>query len=741
MSRRSVLAWGLHSDGQGGVGTVENPSHVDPTPVVGAEHYSISMVASGFRHTLLVMSSGQVFACGFARFGRLGLDREQIGSAEKMTIPAQVKFSVKIDRVSCGFGHSAAVSADGHLYTWGYAGDGALGLGPLSDNVWEPTLVPGLPAMQDVSCGGVHTMALAVSGVLYCAGSEAAVGQALSGDHFKSWEGAGEVSLICAGSKNCMVVSESRPHDVYVFGTSQLGCMIGLPARQEPYEPTLVAVGCEGRIAQIASTRFGVLKDDAGGIYISGEAGWRKLLMGDRRHASTMALGVLTLVFLDTATRSVLSLSLSLAAAAAAAGEVVPADKISIVQGLKNVEAIYAGHRTLFAVAVTELRGTNRDAFGKLRSSCRSCGEEKCPRFAGSMSFQLNDMKAAIKCLRCGCDANVHVEAAETEIKGSLSATTVRSSPPPPYSASAVEWPTVKEDRDESAVSSLPECKNRIQALQKQCKRIKVPDTTRMRVFAVSDIHTDFRGNMLWLQDFVAWAGAQFLNDACIIAGDISHDMDIIEATLRLFSEAFGYVFHICGNHELWVIPKTDTVKHGYHKMVAVQELCQRLGVYCHPVIFEDAASNRPLVVAPLLTWYEPQFCGRTTRAAMEGFDMACRWPEEDVDITSFTLSCNPIHELNQMVNLKSCRVATFSHFIPRTELFFGWPALREVMGSTRIDQQVRQLSSQVHVFGHSHMDVDRKVDGIRYVQHALGSEPRHRTQSSFPSYKPIQIL
>ncbi len=38
------------------------------------------------------------------------------------------------------------------------------------------------------------------------------------------------------------------------------------------------------------------------------------------------------------------------------------------------------------------------------------------------------------------------------------------------------------------------------------------------------------------------------------------------------------------------------------------------------------------------------------------------------------------------------------------------------VMGSLRIDAQLRGARSTVHVFGHSHMDVDRVIDGVRYV-------------------------
>ncbi|CDJ49661.1 hypothetical protein, conserved [Eimeria brunetti] len=59
--------------------------------------------------------------------------------------------------------------------------------------------------------------------------------------------------------------------------------------------------------------------------------------------------------------------------------------------------------------------------------------------------------------------------------------------------------------------------------------------------------------------------------------------------------------------------------------------------------------------------------------------------------------------------------VITFSHFLPRAELAKLHPlspgALAYVMGSTRIDEQLRQADGSMHVFGHSHVNVDHKIE------------------------------
>ena len=50
-------------------------------------------------------------------------------------------------------------------------------------------------------------------------------------------------------------------------------------------------------------------------------------------------------------------------------------------------------------------------------------------------------------------------------------------------------------------------------------------------------------------------------NDVLLLAGDISDDLGLIRRSLSTAAEAFGRVFYVPGNHELWVRGEPHSVK------------------------------------------------------------------------------------------------------------------------------------------------------------------------------------
>lgn len=70
-----------------------------------------------------------------------------------------------------------------------------------------------------------------------------------------------------------------------------------------------------------------------------------------------------------------------------------------------------------------------------------------------------------------------------------------------------------------------------------------------MRVWAVSDIHTDYAQNLQWVRELADSAGGDCRGDVLLVAGDVSDSTETLEKTLSLLAGAFGHVFFVPGNH------------------------------------------------------------------------------------------------------------------------------------------------------------------------------------------------
>lgn len=237
-----------------------------------------------------------------------------------------------------------------------------------------------------------------------------------------------------------------------------------------------------------------------------------------------------------------------------------------------------------------------------------------------------------------------------------------------------------------------------------------------MRIFAVSDLHTDFAENRALLERLPR---GEHVRDVLVLAGDIADRLEVVEWTLRLLRGRFARVFYTPGNHELW---SRDGECDSVEKFQRVVELCARLGVETAP------GREAGVWVVPLFSWYE---AGGGDAGAPEGLEAwadfyFCRWPEDARPPSDFFLALN-----EPRVREYDGPVVSLSHFLPRADLLppaehLRFKRLAEVAVCAPLDAQIRRLGSAVHVFGHSHINRDLEIEGVRYVQHAL-RYPRER--------------
>lgn len=70
-----------------------------------------------------------------------------------------------------------------------------------------------------------------------------------------------------------------------------------------------------------------------------------------------------------------------------------------------------------------------------------------------------------------------------------------------------------------------------------------------MRVYAISDLHTDYEANMEWVRSL---SSSIYQPHTLIVAGDVANSLETFTTTMRILTEKFQHVFFVVGNHDLW---------------------------------------------------------------------------------------------------------------------------------------------------------------------------------------------
>lgn len=252
-TKGNVWGWG---DNQGGELCLGNhQKHLTP---VRLPFSHVTAVAGAFDHALYD-ARGQVWACGLNSLGELG-----DGTIKSSSWPFKVKGlgrSAHVVFLVAAFANSGALLADGKYLDWGANGGGQLGIGTLKKLSDVPVTVP-LPAkVRQVTQGGSapgngQTLALLTNGHLYAWGYD---GQGQLGDGKTAAQSSPELTTPPSGVTYRAVASSggtsygiSTKGDVYAWGGGKEG-QIGNGTTESSFTPVRVASG---------ATRISATADD-----------------------------------------------------------------------------------------------------------------------------------------------------------------------------------------------------------------------------------------------------------------------------------------------------------------------------------------------------------------------------------------------------------------------------------------------------------------------------------------------
>ncbi|TDH27774.1 T9SS type A sorting domain-containing protein [Segetibacter sp. 3557_3] len=160
-SNGTLWAWGRNVLGELGIGTTVSSN----VPVqVGVDNRWVS-VAANIEHVLALKSDGSLWAWGLNLYGQLGN-----GATLPVVNPLPVRVGTENNwlSITVGRNHSAALKADGTLWTWGANGSGELGIGTYTNSsVPVPVLPNANNRWKSVFAGGSFTMAVRSDGTLW----------------------------------------------------------------------------------------------------------------------------------------------------------------------------------------------------------------------------------------------------------------------------------------------------------------------------------------------------------------------------------------------------------------------------------------------------------------------------------------------------------------------------------------------------------------------------------------------
>uniref|UniRef100_A0A8C4LX42 HECT and RLD domain containing E3 ubiquitin protein ligase 5 n=1 Tax=Equus asinus asinus TaxID=83772 RepID=A0A8C4LX42_EQUAS len=131
---------------------------------------NIIQITCGDYHSLALSKGGELFAWGQNTYGQLGVGRTFASTPTPQIV--EHLSGVPLVQISAGEAHSMALSMSRNVYSWGRNDCGQLGLGH-TNNKDSPSLIEALDnqEVEFLACGGSHTALLTKDGLVFTFGA------------------------------------------------------------------------------------------------------------------------------------------------------------------------------------------------------------------------------------------------------------------------------------------------------------------------------------------------------------------------------------------------------------------------------------------------------------------------------------------------------------------------------------------------------------------------------------------
>ena len=286
-----VFAFGHNHRGQ--LALADGPKVKTPSSVPLIEQLEPVQICGGEQSSFIVTREGKVYSFGFGAGGRLGL-----GGADSVSVPSLLRALNDVQivelAVSCGGKHCLARSMDGQVWSWGDNPDGALGHGNrlVSD---QPKLIEFFRghSVSKVAAGSAHSAAITADGQLYTwgRGRYGRLGHGDSEDQLTPFPVAALrehiVTDVACGSGDAQTLALTADGSVWSFGDGDYG-KLGRGGSDGCRIPMIVPSLSDKDVMQVAcGSQFSACLTRQGAVYTWGKGEYFRLGQGTTDHVRT----------------------------------------------------------------------------------------------------------------------------------------------------------------------------------------------------------------------------------------------------------------------------------------------------------------------------------------------------------------------------------------------------------------------------------------------------------------------
>jgi len=169
-----VYTWGAGYNGQLGRKHGRGARKYSKSPMNVIINAPVRHVAAGGLHSAVVTESGDLYTWGDGRYSQLGHTQDGFVNQPVPKLVQALSSRVFAVQVTCGHGHTVALTKTGELMSWGWSKHGQTGLGTTKTKVVYPTKVQPPDrnvVFTQVAAGDRHTIALTDKGHVYSFGN------------------------------------------------------------------------------------------------------------------------------------------------------------------------------------------------------------------------------------------------------------------------------------------------------------------------------------------------------------------------------------------------------------------------------------------------------------------------------------------------------------------------------------------------------------------------------------------